>query len=113
LVIRQAKALFSVRAAPGFNHDDYAQPSREAWWPEGDRTTFVNHGLVTWNQIRQEWTRPVANHGHVPLPKLSPQALTDLVDSLATTQDRIELPRPMRLDDLLDVLVDVWDSLEE
>ncbi len=42
--------------------------------------------------------------------KLSSRELTNLVEKLTNNSDRIELPGPMRLDDLLDVLVDVWDA---
>jgi len=101
--------------ASGFNHDDFAQPSVSDWWPKGDRLQFQNHGLLVWNERREKWAKPVdrSTNSHVPLPKMSSRQLNELVDTLATTQDRIDLPSAMRLDDLLDVLVDVWDSLEE
>jgi hypothetical protein len=114
--IRQSKIVLSFPAAPGFNHDDLAQPSVQAWWPAGDRNCFQNHGLQTWNEQRERWVTQraaAAAAPRTPLPKMSTRQLNDLVELLATTYDRVDLPGPMRLDDLLDVLVDVWESVDD
>ena len=114
--VAQPKSVFAVPIPSGFEHEDRAQPSRSVWWPNGDFKTFHHYGLERWGEIRKSWesAKPDESGRKVTkVPKLSARELNSLVDTLTTNHERIELPCPMRLDDLLDVLVDVWDSLED
>jgi len=110
--------IFSVPVPAGFERDARAQPSFRDWWPNGDFSTFRHHGLENWNEVRAKWEKEgfggsEAKRTITKVPKLSSKDLNTLVETLTTNHDRIELPHPMRLDDLLDVLVDVWDSLDD
>jgi hypothetical protein len=120
--ILQTKTIFSIPIPHGFERDRRAQPSPLEWWPNGDFRTFRNYGLEKWNDIRSKWEKEgsagigmvdVPKRNVTKVPKLTARELNGLVETLTTNHDRIELPHPMRLDDLLDVLVDVWDSLDD
>lgn len=111
--------VFSLPIPSGFEGDARAQPSFKDWWPQGNLTVFQNYGLDKWNEIRRKWETEGFSGNDQPkrtvtkVPKLTARELNSLVETLTTNHDRIELPHPMRLDDLLDVLVDVWDSLDD
>jgi hypothetical protein len=115
-VIQQTKSVFLIPVPPGFEREARAQPSQREWWPNGDLQTFHHYGLERWNEIRKNWETPPEGTPRTrveKVPKLSARELNSLVETLTTNHDRIELPGPMRLDDLLDVLVDVWDSMDD
>ncbi|KAK6140698.1 hypothetical protein DH2020_025550 [Rehmannia glutinosa] len=68
---------------------------------------FVNHGLLLWNQTRQQW---VGNKGSQKLeqarePKLSWNAT---YESLLGTNK--PFPQPIPLAEMVDFLVDVWEQ---
>ncbi|KAK8948711.1 hypothetical protein KSP39_PZI005558 [Platanthera zijinensis] len=69
---------------------------------------FVNHGLVLWNQMRQQW---IGNKNsrkrteQVREPRLSWNAT---YDSLLGTNKRF--PHPIPLTEMVDFLVDVWEQ---
>jgi len=120
--ILQPKTVFCFPPPAGFERDGRAQPSMKEWWPNGDFKTFRNYGSERWNEMRRNWERDgttsetrseTQRRVVTKVPKLSPRDLNTLVENLTTNHDRLELPNPMRLDDLLDVLVDVWDSLDD
>ena len=113
--VSQPKSIFSIPVPQGFERDARAQPSSRLWWPNGDLKTFHHYGMERWAETRKEWetSPPPASTKVVKVAKLSARDLNSLVDTLTTNHERIELPHPMRLDDLLDVLVDVWDSLDD
>lgn len=117
--ILQPRTVFLVACPMGFEHDARAQPSTRDWWPNGNHRTFHNFGLERWLAIRDAWDRvPSAGaegsegmHTAVVIEKMNASELNSLVELLASnSNERTELPSPMRLDDLLDVLDDVWDS---
>ena len=121
--ILQPKTVFSIPVPTGFERDARAQPSPQEWWPKGDLKDFRNYGLEKWTEVRKTWETEgsaalgvnelTAKKTVTKVPKLSARDLNGLVETFTTNHERIELPGPMRLDDLLDVLVDVWDSLDD
>ncbi|PSS11158.1 AT-rich interactive domain-containing protein [Actinidia chinensis var. chinensis] len=70
-------------------------------------TEFVNHGLLLWNQTRQQWTgnKGSQNRTQVPEPKLSSSAT---YESLLKTNK--PFPQPVPLPEMVDLLVDVWEQ---
>jgi hypothetical protein len=112
----QPKCIFTIPIPPGFEREARAQPSQRDWWPNGDFKSFHHYGLERWGEIRKSWGTAGTDEAAkkvTKVPKLTVRELNSLVDTLTTNHEKIELPGPMRLDDLLDVLVDVWDSLDD
>ncbi|KAJ3678346.1 hypothetical protein LUZ60_002149 [Juncus effusus] len=70
---------------------------------------FVNHGLLLWNQTRQQWLankRPTDSKSQqVKEPKLSWSAT---YESLLGTNK--QFPHPIPLSEMVDFLVDVWEQ---
>lgn len=120
--IAQPKSVYCINTPVSFERDNRAQPNPRAWWPDGDRINFYDHGLETWKALRERWVMdgstvcgPPAHPGRVAIkvPKLSSRELNDLIETLASNHERIELPGPMRLQDTLDLLCDVWESIDD
>ncbi|EHA8590834.1 putative Germin-like protein subfamily 1 member 15 [Cocos nucifera] len=69
---------------------------------------FINHGLLLWNQTRQQW---IGNKRHetqlqqVREPRLSWNAT---YDSLLGTNK--PFPQPIPLSEMVDFLVDIWEQ---
>ncbi|KAJ4789270.1 zinc finger protein [Rhynchospora pubera] len=72
---------------------------------------FVNHGLLLWNQTRQQWLAnkkpqpPHPSSHHPKEPKLSWSAT---YESLLGTNK--PFPQPIPLSEMVDFLVDVWEQ---
>ncbi|XP_061376454.1 uncharacterized protein LOC133318464 [Gastrolobium bilobum] len=68
---------------------------------------FVNHGLLLWNQIRQQWVgnkRSKTQTG-VREPKISSNVTYD--NLLGNNKP---FPQPIPLGEMIDFLVDIWDQ---
>ncbi|XP_039165418.1 uncharacterized protein LOC104437036 [Eucalyptus grandis] len=80
-------------------HSDTGEPSNP--------TEFVNHGLLLWNQTRQQWTanKGAQNHKQVRKPKISWNATYKSL--LGTSKPS---PQPIPLAEMIDFLVDVWEQ---
>ncbi|XP_031504910.1 uncharacterized protein LOC116267381 isoform X2 [Nymphaea colorata] len=71
-------------------------------------TEFVNHGLLRWNQIREEFLKNSKKEKQAPQvrePRLSWNAT---YDSLLGTNK--PFPQPIPLSEMVDFLVDVWEA---
>ncbi|XP_010254416.1 PREDICTED: uncharacterized protein LOC104595391 isoform X3 [Nelumbo nucifera] len=71
-------------------------------------TEFVNHGLLLWNQTRQQWVgnrRSENRTQQVQEPRLSWNAT---YDSLLGTNK--PFPQSIPLSEMVDFLVDVWEQ---
>ncbi|XP_057799934.1 uncharacterized protein LOC131015540 isoform X3 [Salvia miltiorrhiza] len=68
---------------------------------------FVNHGLLLWNQTRQQWVGSKGSQkpGQAQEPKLSFNAT---YESLLGTNK--PFPQPIPLTEMVDFLVDVWEQ---
>ncbi|XP_010648664.1 uncharacterized protein LOC100254371 isoform X3 [Vitis vinifera] len=68
---------------------------------------FVNHGLLLWNQTRQQWigNQKSQNRKQVQEPRISWNAT---YESLLGTNK--PLPQPIPLPEMVDFLVDVWEQ---
>lgn len=68
---------------------------------------FVNHGLLLWNQLRQEWVgdRKNRNQPRKREPRLSWNAT---YESLLGTNK--PFPQPIPLAEMVEFLVDVWEQ---
>ncbi|KAK9279259.1 hypothetical protein L1049_012937 [Liquidambar formosana] len=68
---------------------------------------FVNHGLLLWNQTRQQWigNRRPQNRTKVPEPRLSCNAT---YESLLGTNK--PFPEPVPLPEMVDFLVNIWEQ---
>ncbi|KAL1189445.1 hypothetical protein V5N11_025091 [Cardamine amara subsp. amara] len=69
---------------------------------------FVNHGLVLWNQSRQQWVgnkRSESRKGVVREPTLNENVT---YESLLGSNKRF--PRPIPLEEMVEFLVDVWEE---
>ncbi|KAM3711429.1 hypothetical protein ACB098_01G108800 [Castanea mollissima] len=68
---------------------------------------FVNHGLILWNQTRQQWlgNKRSQSHPQVREPRISWNAT---YDSLLSTKKPFRQPIPLR--EMVEFLVDIWDQ---
>ncbi|KAK4600794.1 hypothetical protein RGQ29_010416 [Quercus rubra] len=68
---------------------------------------FVNHGLLLWNQTRQQWlgNKRSQSHPQVREPRISWNAT---YDSLLSTKKPFRQPIPLR--EMVEFLVDIWDQ---
>ncbi|KAJ7958773.1 DUF4050 family protein [Quillaja saponaria] len=68
---------------------------------------FVNHGLLLWNETRQQWvgSRMTRSRMQVREPRISWNAT---YGSLLGTNKRFAQPIP--LDEMIDFLVDIWEQ---
>ncbi|TMX00357.1 hypothetical protein EJD97_000982 [Solanum chilense] len=68
---------------------------------------FVNHGLLLWNQTRQQWcgNKTPQKGASVREPRLSSD--TNYVTLLGTNK---LFPQPIPLPEMVDFLVDVWEQ---
>ncbi|XP_047327488.1 uncharacterized protein LOC124931136 isoform X3 [Impatiens glandulifera] len=70
-------------------------------------TEFVNHGLLLWNQIRQQWIakKSSKNRKEAHEQKISPSAS---YESLLGTNK--PFPTPIPLPEMIDFLSDTWEQ---
>ncbi|XP_010432734.1 PREDICTED: uncharacterized protein LOC104716946 [Camelina sativa] len=69
-------------------------------------TKFVNHGLILWNETRQQWREcRTRQQCRVPEPAIS---WNSTYDSLLSTNKLF--PRPVPLKEMVHFLVDVWEE---
>ncbi|KAM7459491.1 hypothetical protein LguiA_036485 [Lonicera macranthoides] len=68
---------------------------------------FINHGLLLWNQTRQQW---VGNKGSNKRPEIREPRLSwnATYDSLLGTNK--PFPQPIPLTEMVSFLVDVWEQ---
>ncbi|XP_050268435.1 uncharacterized protein LOC126712933 isoform X3 [Quercus robur] len=68
---------------------------------------FVNHGLLLWNQTRQQWlgNKRSQSHPQVREPKIR---WNETYDSLLSTKKPFRQPIPLR--EMVEFLVDIWDQ---
>ncbi|KAB1204622.1 hypothetical protein CJ030_MR8G012694 [Morella rubra] len=68
---------------------------------------FINHGLLLWNQTRQQWlgNKRLQSHPQIREPKISWNAT---YESLLTTNK--PFPQPIPLPEMIDFLVDIWEQ---
>ncbi|XP_027356586.1 uncharacterized protein LOC113865954 isoform X2 [Abrus precatorius] len=71
-----------------------------------DSPEFVNHGLLLWNQTRQEWVgnRRLENKKQVGEPRISWNASYESL--LGSSKP---FPQPIPLGEMVDFLVDIWE----
>ncbi|XP_062165410.1 uncharacterized protein LOC133871951 isoform X2 [Alnus glutinosa] len=68
---------------------------------------FINHGLILWNQTRQQWlgNKRLQSHRQGREPRISWNATYESL--LATNKP---FPQPVPLPEMIDFLVDVWEQ---
>ncbi|XP_029129737.1 uncharacterized protein LOC109811097 [Cajanus cajan] len=68
---------------------------------------FINHGLLLWNQIRQQWVgnKRSDNVSEIQEPRISSNATYD--NLLGNNKP---FPQPIPLREMIDFLVDIWEQ---
>ncbi|KAK4274436.1 hypothetical protein QN277_017655 [Acacia crassicarpa] len=86
------------------NHTSDPQSSGSS---QNDHHEFINHGLLLWNQIRQQWigNKKPEKKTQVREPKISGNATYE--NLLGTNKP---FPQPIPLGEMVDFLVDVWEQ---
>ncbi|GAB9464629.1 hypothetical protein Gpo141_00002058 [Globisporangium polare] len=90
--------LHRFRAAAGTSDGD-------PWWPQGRNGPFFNVGLKTWQDTRAQWV--TQTQARPPPPAPVPSHL--LFDGLSSVRRTFELPHRMRLADVIELFVEIWD----
>lgn len=84
-------------------------------FPHGEGRGFVNVGVARWNAQRAKWQSRPPGYRHPPYP--SPDIIDEVEDMLFDLTDtsvrEMDLPGPVRLPDMLDLLVDSWSPVSE
>ncbi|KAA0153344.1 hypothetical protein FNF29_03159 [Cafeteria roenbergensis] len=80
----------------------------DPWFPHGLRGGFFNAGLRNWNEMRASWlSRPP----QFVMPPYPPELDSEeVIEELAKLQRTYTLPGPMRLPDIIDLYLDIWDE---
>lgn len=80
----------------------------DPWFPHGLRGGFFNAGLRNWNEMRSSWlSRPP----QFVMPPYPPELDSEeVIEELAKLQRTYTLPGPMRLPDIIDLYLDIWDE---
>ena len=80
----------------------------DPWYPHGLRGGFFNSGLRNWNEMRSSWlSRPP---GFVMPPYPGEVDSEEVIEQLAKLQRTYTLPGPMRLPDVIDLYLDIWEE---
>jgi hypothetical protein len=104
---RSVESTKSVLAAAG--ERDVAR--LDLWFPHGTRGGFYNLGLSAWLEQRAAWISKPPGYRHPPYP---PSVYSDdLVDELTDTTREVSLPGPVRLPDMIEMLVTAWDPVSD
>lgn len=84
----------------------------DPWFPLGSERGFLNLGLASWVVQRAEWSRRPAGYTHPPYPEDVDEELEEMLGELTDTGVReLALPGPVRLPDMLDMLLDCWSPI--
>ncbi|KAL3511889.1 hypothetical protein ACH5RR_024606 [Cinchona calisaya] len=100
--ISTVQSQVSISSGSTSTHDTHGAGSSNA------PSEFVNHGLLLWNQTRQQWigNSKCANQPQqLREPKLSWNATYDSL--LGSSKP---FPRPIPLAEMVDFLVDIWEQ---
>eukprot|EP00262_Sarcandra_glabra_P018494 TRINITY_DN665_c0_g2_i1.p1 TRINITY_DN665_c0_g2~~TRINITY_DN665_c0_g2_i1.p1 ORF type:complete len:161 (-),score=26.58 TRINITY_DN665_c0_g2_i1:240-722(-) len=98
----------SQRSISSMSTSNQTLDSHSASGSSSNPPEFVNHGLLLWNQTRQQWIgnrRPENRTQQVREPMLSWNAS---YDSLLGTNK--PFPQPVPLSEMVDFLVDIWEQ---
>jgi hypothetical protein len=85
----------------------------KAWWPNGLSGEFVNVGQELWERQRLEWARPRhtgfshAFEDRGPAPAVRYE---EVIAGLASLRRTYDLPHPMKLSEVVDIYLDVWET---
>jgi hypothetical protein len=86
----------------------------DPWFPQGEGRGFLNAGLARWNAQRAKWQARPAGFTHPPYPADCLDELDDMLYDLTDTSVReMNLPGPVRLPDMLDLLWESWSPVSE
>ncbi|GBG30110.1 Hypothetical Protein FCC1311_063302 [Hondaea fermentalgiana] len=77
------------------------------WWPDGMDGDFFNVGLENWEHQREVWLCP---QGESEPTHAAPIPYEEVIAGLASLRRTYDLPRPIRLSDLIDIYLDIWES---
>ncbi|XP_042003239.1 uncharacterized protein LOC121752310 isoform X1 [Salvia splendens] len=100
--------LPSHRSASSISTSNQTLDTNGSTGGPSNSSEFVNHGLLLWNQTRQQW---VGNKG----PQKSGQEAQEAKLSFNTIYEGLlgsnkPFPQPIPLTEMVDFLVDVWEQ---
>ncbi|XP_054789025.1 uncharacterized protein LOC129294623 isoform X2 [Prosopis cineraria] len=97
----------SQRSFSSIGISNHASDPQSSSSSQIDPPEFINHGLLLWNQIRQQWigSQKSEKQTQVREPKISGNAT---YESLLGTNK--PFPRPVPLREMVDFLVEVWEQ---
>lgn len=106
-----AETFAAINSPGSVQQDSLNSPTIGAapspWWPDGVDGDFYNVGLEAWQQQRGEWLSP---QGEAEPTHAAPIPYEEVISGLASLRRTYDLPRPMRLSDLIDIYLDIWES---
>ena len=77
----------------------------------GSSGTFVNQGLKRWESIRADWVRPPAGKKAAKREvKAKELELEDVIERIFEQGFGGELPQPLALGQMVDILIDFWEA---
>ncbi|KAL1532643.1 hypothetical protein AAHA92_32627 [Salvia divinorum] len=100
-------AFPSYRSVSSISTSNQTLDTNSSTGGTSNSSEYVNHGLLLWNQTRQQWVgnKGPQKPGQAQEPKLSFNAT---YESLLGTNK--PFPQPIPLPEMVDFLVDVWEQ---
>lgn len=80
-------------------------------FPHGSSGPFFNRGLAYWHEQRSAWTARPPGYTHPAYPPAFD--LDELIEELTDVTNRVELPGPVRLPDMIDMFQEVWSPVDD
>jgi hypothetical protein len=71
---------------------------------------FVNTGLQRWEKMRAEWVGPKPTTPRRDVVKAKPVDLDDVIERIFSQACGGELPVPLPLGQMIDILIDFWEA---
>jgi len=106
--LEETAAMFVIEySATGSGEAELPITDERMWWPKGRDGPFFNVGEHLWLKQRKEWLK---NNGKRSADTAAPIPYEEVLSGLASMRRTYELPRPIRLADIIDLYLDIWES---
>ncbi|KAI9106362.1 hypothetical protein K1719_021890 [Acacia pycnantha] len=88
------------------------QPSdpQTSAYPQSDHPVFINHGLLLWNQTREQWLQ---RRNSERRPRVREPIISDDETYESLLESNEPFPQPIPLGEMVDFLDDVWDMEDQ
>ncbi|XP_047329575.1 uncharacterized protein LOC124932910 [Impatiens glandulifera] len=104
--LQSQRSMSSIRSS-----NQPPEPNTSAGGIIDHPTEFINHGLLLWNEIRQQWIGKSGSKNRKEAQEQTKIRLSETYNSLLGTDK--PFPTPIPLHEMIDFLVNLWEQEEE